>query len=213
MILHAHLDRSECERQLYAGTVERLMVGTIVLDENGKILQTNQAADELLRERDGLRIANKALEAVHTRDNRELQRLIKGALSGHTKPDLSVIEAISVRRPSGKSNLGIVVRSVPMGEWSEGKSRPAAAVFMRDPEQKAPASQEVIRRLFDITPAEAALAIQLANGLSLDEAAEALNITRNTVKAHLRSIFFQDRRDPADRIGAHPAQQRCDPRV
>ncbi|MFC3106612.1 helix-turn-helix transcriptional regulator [Undibacterium arcticum] len=189
VILHTHLDRSESERKLYAGTVERLMVGTVILDENGKVLQTNLAADELLSTRDGLRIANNVLEATHQRDNRELQRLIKAALSGHTKPDLSVVDAMSVTRPSGKSNLGVVVRSVPMSEWSEGKHRAAAAVFVRDPESQAQAPQEVVRQMFSLTPAEAGLAIQLANGLSLDEAAEALNITRNTARAHLRSIF------------------------
>jgi DNA-binding CsgD family transcriptional regulator len=33
------------------------------------------------------------------------------------------------------------------------------------------------------------LAIKLANGLSLEEAAEAIGIRRNTARAHLRSIF------------------------
>ena len=31
--------------------------------------------------------------------------------------------------------------------------------------------------------------MELANGLSLEEAAEVLNIRRNTARAHLRSIF------------------------
>ncbi|MGH8807737.1 MAG: helix-turn-helix transcriptional regulator [Noviherbaspirillum sp.] len=189
VILHSHLDRRESERKLYAGAVDSLMVGTVILDENGKILQTNQAADELLRERDGLRIANNALEAVYQRDNRELRRLIKKALSGYAKPDLSVVEAMSVMRPSGKNSLGVVVRSVPISDWSEGKNRPAAAVFVRDPEGKPQAPHEVVRQMFGLTPAEATLAIELANGLSLDEIAEALNIRRNTARAHLRSIF------------------------
>jgi len=189
VILHAHLDRTESERKLYAGTVERLMVGTVILDANGKILKTNQAANELLRDRDGLKIAGSSLEAVYTNDNRELQRLVKRALLGHTKPDLSVVEAISITRPSGKSSLGVVVRSVPMSEWSEGKHEPAAAVFVRDPESRAQAPHEVVQQMFGLTPAEAGFAMQLANGFSLDEAAEALNITRNTGRAHLRAIF------------------------
>ena len=40
-----------------------------------------------------------------------------------------------------------------------------------------------------MTPAETALSLQLTNGLSLEEAAEELNIRRNTARAHLRSIF------------------------
>jgi DNA-binding CsgD family transcriptional regulator len=45
------------------------------------------------------------------------------------------------------------------------------------------------QELFHLTGAETMLAIQLANGLSLEEAAAALNIKRNTARAHLRSIF------------------------
>ena len=45
------------------------------------------------------------------------------------------------------------------------------------------------KQLFNLTKAETALAMELANGLSLEEAAENLNIRRNTARAHLRSIF------------------------
>ena len=189
VILHTQLGRTESERKLYAGVVERLMVGTVTLDKNGKVLQTNQAADELLREHDGLTISNNSLEAAYPRDNRELRRLINLALSGHKKPDLSLVEAMSVMRPSGRSNLGIVVRSIPMSEWSDGNHGPAAAVFVRDPESRQQAPHEVVQQMFGLTPAEAALAIQLAAGLSLDEASDALNIRRNTARAHLRAIF------------------------
>jgi DNA-binding CsgD family transcriptional regulator len=51
------------------------------------------------------------------------------------------------------------------------------------------ASEVVTKQLFNLTKAETALAMELANGLSLEEAAEALNIRRNTARAHLRSIF------------------------
>jgi DNA-binding CsgD family transcriptional regulator len=43
--------------------------------------------------------------------------------------------------------------------------------------------------LYNLTPAETALALELANGLSLEEASEKLSIRRNTARAHLRSIF------------------------
>ena len=76
-----------------------------------------------------------------------------------------------------------------MRQWSEGKRAPAEAVFVRDPEGRAQAPHEVVQQMFGLTPAEATLAMQLANGLSLDEAAEALDIMRNTARAHLRAIF------------------------
>lgn len=45
------------------------------------------------------------------------------------------------------------------------------------------------RQVFGFTPSEAALAMELANGLSLEDAAQSLGIRRNTARAHLRAIF------------------------
>ena len=44
-------------------------------------------------------------------------------------------------------------------------------------------------RAFDLTPAEARLVSLLATGLSVDAAAERLNIARETARNHLKSAF------------------------
>ena len=81
------------------------------------------------------------------------------------------------------------MHSVPASEWSDGTSSPAAIIYIRDPEHKAQAPHEIVRQLFKFTPAETSLAMQLANGLSLEDAAIELGIRRNTARAHLRAIF------------------------
>ena len=43
--------------------------------------------------------------------------------------------------------------------------------------------------LFELTPAEANLAILMAQGLILAEASEAQNISQHTARAQLKSIF------------------------
>jgi len=187
--LHAHLDRSESERELYASAVERLMICTIILDGQGRVLQTNQAADGLLREGDGLRVRGGLLEAAYPTEQRELQSLVKGALFMRIRSDPAIVEAMAVTRPSGRSSLGVVVRGVPASEWSEGRRRPAVVVFVRDPQSRPQAPLDVVQQMLGLTRAEAVLALQLADGLSLDEAAQALAIQRNTARAHLRAIF------------------------
>ncbi len=188
MQLHSHLDLIESERKLYAGTVDRMLVGTVILDQNGAVTRTNNVADELLRESDGVRLVKGTLAADYGPENRELQRLIGQALTGRTGAP-AVIKGMSIARPSGRGKLGVLIRTLPPGDWSEAKRRPSVAVFIRDPERKSEASHEMVRRLFDLTPAEASLALLLANGLSLDDAALELKIRKNTARAHLRSIF------------------------
>ena len=187
--IHAQLDVVESERKLLAGTVDRMLVGTVILDERGEIMRANSLAHELMRAADGIREVNSTIQATNSLDNRELQRLIRHALNGKSGQAPAIVEAMSITRPSGKGKLGVLIRSNPLGEWSETQRRPAAVVLLRDPERKSEASVETVRRLFELTAAEATLAILLANGLTLDDAAEQLEIRKNTARAHLRSIF------------------------
>lgn len=187
--IHMQLNRIEAERNLYAGAVNQMAVGTIILDEAGKVLQTNQVADRLIQEKDGLKLVNDGLQVGTARDTQEFRRLVKQSLLSQKSSNPSVVEAMRVQRPSGKADLGIIVRSVPLTDWSEGKQCPTVAIFISDPEQQSTAPQEIVRALFDFTPAETQLAMLLANGLTLDEASEELGISRNTSRAHLRSTF------------------------
>jgi DNA-binding CsgD family transcriptional regulator len=190
--LHARLESLECERQLFAGTMNRMLVGMITFDQQGVILEVNEEAKSILAEKDGVRLVGNTLRADSAREHRELQNLIRQALTEHaTQNGPTVIEAMSITRPSGRAKLGLLVRRVPLGEWSEGKQRPTLIAFLRDPEHRSMASHEILRRLFDFTRMEASLALLLVNGLSLDEAAEELGIKRNTARTHLRSIFFK----------------------
>lgn len=190
--LHARLDSVACERSLFSSTVDQMLIGTVILDERGQLMKMNSAAQAILAEKDGLDCVRGALNTSYfSEENRELQRLIARAISSIAHSEQSVLEAVSVTRPSGRQKLGVLVRAIPIGEWSEGQHRPAVAVFIRDPERRASASHEMARKLFELTPAEASLAQRLANGLSLDEAADELGIRKNTARAQLRSIFIK----------------------
>jgi DNA-binding CsgD family transcriptional regulator len=186
---HARLNHVESERDLYASAVDRLAVGTIILDENAKLLKANDIAKQLIDRKDGLFIVNEHLQLSNREQGSELQTLVNELVSSHhdSKPGLPA--AMRISRPSGLPDLGLVIRPVPVSEWSEGQSCPTVALFISDPEQQPETSQQTITRLFGFTPAEAALAMQLTRGLSLAEASEQLGISQHTARAQLKSIF------------------------
>ncbi|WP_439861890.1 helix-turn-helix transcriptional regulator [Pseudomonas sp. MBLB4136] len=188
--MHFFLDRSESLGNLYSQAVSRLSVATLLLDKNGRVLQFNPVAREILDSNDGVKLVGGRLEATYPSDNRELQRLVRRALSRHGQDGTSVAEAISISRPSGRVSLGVVVEPIPSHELlMDGKGQPAAVVYIRDAVGKSLVSSAMIKQLYNLTPAETCLALELANGLSLEEAAELLNIRHNTARAHLRAIF------------------------
>ncbi|WP_432470394.1 helix-turn-helix transcriptional regulator [Amphritea sp. HPY] len=188
--IHNQIDRSESLGTLYSQAIGRLSIATVLIDENSVILDQNLFARQILDSGDGLKVVGGRLEAFYPSDNRELRRLIKEAFARSQQQVASTLpEAMSITRPSGEVNLGVVIEVIPSSGWAEGKGQSSAVVYIRDAVGKSQASSDVAKKLFGLTPAETALSLQLANGLSLEEAAEALNIRRNTARAHLRAIF------------------------
>lgn len=190
--LHAKLDYLECERALFAGTVNRMLLGMISFAQDGSIVEMNQEAKRILAEKDGIWLSGNNLAVDSSHESRDLQRMLRQATAGtnDSEDGPGVVEAMSISRPSGRAKLGILIKTIPMGEWSESRQRPAAVVYLRDPESNAAQpSQELVRRLFGLTRMESQLALLLAEGFTLDEAAEKMNVRRNTARTHLRSIF------------------------
>ncbi len=187
--LHLSMNQDRKVSTLYSQAMTQLLVGVVVLDQNGRVIECNPAATEILKLRDGLTVEGEQLVASYPEDNRRLQQMVRDALTTSRADRPSNNEAMSVVRPSGRIAWGLIVQRISSDQWTEGKQRPSVAVFVRDTEGRVDPSVRLAQQLFHLTPAETALAIQLANGLSLEESAEALGIKRNTARAHLRSIF------------------------
>ncbi|SFA82108.1 DNA-binding transcriptional regulator, CsgD family [Collimonas sp. OK607] len=187
--LHASVNHDRQVFSLYRHAMGQLMVGVFVLDEHGLILESNAMATAIAQLGDGISISSKKLGATYPADNRKLQQLVQKVLDQREPANVVMAEAMSVSRPSGRAAWGLVAQAINSTEWTEGRHRPCVAVFVRDAEGKSEPPMRLAQQLFQLTPAETSLAIQLANGLSLDEASELLNIRRNTARAHLRSIF------------------------
>jgi DNA-binding CsgD family transcriptional regulator len=186
--LHGRFGQMETEMQLYANVMSSMLVGSVILDGAGAILRSNNVAQAILAEKDGLSVTAGVLSAEYRSEGRELQRLIRQTLA-MPPGQPAMAEALSLSRPSGRASLNLLIRPIPLSECSEGPNRPTAVVFIRDPEHRTQPPVELVQRLFHFTPAEAKLALLLTDGLSLDEAAEAMKIRKNTARAHLRAIF------------------------
>ncbi len=187
--IHARLHRMASERAVYAGAVTRLAVGSILLDDQGRVLDTNGVAQALLDRHDGLTIADGHLQLAERSLTRTLQGLIDEVLSARRHRETTVVRALRVVRPSGLHDLGLILRPIPAPDYAETRAVPAVAIFIRDPEQQLETSAGDIEKLFGFTRAESALALLLSRGLSVAEAATELGISQHTARAQLKSVF------------------------
>jgi DNA-binding CsgD family transcriptional regulator len=83
-----------------------------------------------------------------------------------------------------------VVHLLPVRRAAQDIFARAAALLVATPVAPSEApDQEVLRALFDLTPAEARLAHSLLNGYSINTAAEELGLSRETLRSQLKHLL------------------------
>lgn len=181
--LAARIGSNEAMRQLDSDLLGRLCIGTVFLNARGQMVSATGMAKSILGTGDGLRMRNGTVTATCAMSDRSLQAAIRAALAS---PCDGESELLRVYQTEADRALGIVVQPITPTARNGGI---ACALVIRDSDRPAAPGLDLLRGLFDLTPAEAGLTRILAMGHTLDEAAADLSISRNTARAHLRAIF------------------------
>jgi DNA-binding CsgD family transcriptional regulator len=186
--IYAVICRERVSSQGALRALDMLEVGAILIDQERRILAMNATAQQLL-DRSGAD-RSELNEALSLYNGHDLQ--YPALPSQHTEtPDAPVnscgITIICGRY--GEHPLMIARRTLPSALLSTDLPAPAEIVFLAEADRRTNLDATTIRQLYGLTPAEASVAVLLAQGQHLDEAAEVLKITVNTARTHLKRIF------------------------
>jgi DNA-binding CsgD family transcriptional regulator len=168
--------------QAAAAALDRLHLGVVLVDAGGRVLARNRSAGEILDERDGLELRGAALHVADTAASRRLRALLANA--GAAAPRGG---ALAIPRKPPRPPLTLLV--APLGGRAGQAEGSVKAVFISARDRGQETGEEHLRRLYDLTPTEAALASLLVQGMSLKDAAAELNVAENTARTHLKRIF------------------------
>jgi DNA-binding CsgD family transcriptional regulator len=179
--------------EICEAALDHLARGVIVVSRSRRVILLNRAAADIAALADGLTIADGTVFAATCAETAALSRLIAGARPAGNLGDLDPSGAIALARPSQKRALSVLVAPLPATAMARNRLRPAAILFVSDPERDEETSWQVLARLYNLTPAEARLAAALVQGRGLDCAAKCLGIGLNTAHSEARSLFAKTR--------------------
>jgi DNA-binding CsgD family transcriptional regulator/PAS domain-containing protein len=174
--------------------LDHLSQGVLVVEMSGKVIFLNRAAEGIINSKDGLSIQRSVLSTAIPQEARHLQKLIRDASRLKVR-DTKNAGAMAVSRPSLKRPFSVLVTPVPGDCMFTDITRPCAIVFVTDPEVLPEADKHTLCRIYGVTKAEAEIALRLTEGKSLADVCDLLDISRNTAKTHLKSLF--------DKLGVH----------
>ena len=188
--IHRRLGRAEIERASSSSALDELACGVLFIDERGKLLLCNRSAQTILDAGDGLTLsANGEICAARSDDQAALRRLVGAACAaGNGATDTSG-GAMPVQRRSLKRSYSVIVAPLRVRGWQLLPRRPAAVVFVTDPDKVVQLPQDRLRALFQLTPAEARLAAALAARQTVEEYAEHAGISSGTARWTLKKIL------------------------
>lgn len=150
----------------------------LLVNAQGRVGFANLAAEGLLASRDGLESSSGTIRISHALADR-LSRALASAATGKGG------DALLVVRPSGRPAYRLVVTP----HRGPGALPGQALVIIEDPEQADPGLAQNLRRLFGLSPAEADLAVRLAEGCSLPEIADMRAVQPSTVRSQMNAVL------------------------
>jgi len=184
------LDARALARDMLAATLDRLAVGIILTDADGRVAHTNEAAVKMFGDGSTVRRVGDLLAARDANAARELAQAIRDAASGTTIdiPRSGIV--VPLKGETGR-DLAAWVLPLDSGLRRELAAGFAAqvAVFIRELGDTSPFPAELFVRRYSITPAESRVMMLLVQGMTISEAAEALGISPPTAKTHLARLF------------------------
>lgn len=175
-----------------AAAFELFQDALFVVDEKSRLMKTNSAGEALLARGDVLQWKRSGvLLTGRPATTEQLHHLVRAAATNFTLGGGQSAEdgSIPVQAEDG-SVVAVVVSRLPQQKTVFGAA-PSNSVLLtvRDPRRRATAPAALLRKLHGLTETEAAIATDLANGLSLDEISAARSVRISTVRWHLKSIF------------------------
>jgi DNA-binding CsgD family transcriptional regulator len=160
----------------------------LVVDASCMVLYANRAAENLLASSSEIRTHARRVCMNSPALNSRLAKLIRDAVQTSNGAAHAAGAALAVPR-QGRLPLTLLVAPWRANWASADVSRPAASIFIRDPEVSGDSATRTLRDLFGLTRAEAAIAVAIGEGQSLDQIAATLGVGLGTVRSHLKKVL------------------------
>lgn len=174
-------------RRAEYGVLDQFASGVILIDRQARIVYVNAAAQSHASEDGALVLRGQGVTTRSPEHARRLEALIRAALQGTPASMMS-----APRRSDGRQvvMLASSVRGKDVGRFSDlGMADAAALLFIVDPADRAATSSAWLMEAYGLTPAEARVALAVAEGSAIAETADRLGLSANTIKTHLRGVF------------------------
>ena len=166
--------------QLGNSVLDKLSVPILLLEENGKVVLTNRAAEQLIQQEPALKL---------TKDRFTIS--INGVTISPCTPQKiteTLIRRSNNRKPLRMTSMPLAANSALNTTWQ----RPLCLLMFNDPELLPVSLSELLQTLFHLTLSEVRVCIAIGvDGLSPQECSEQSGVSITTTRTQIRGIYLK----------------------
>lgn len=197
--IHRQLHAVTTQKRWALSALNRVKIGVILLNDQGRPEFVNSAADRLMSDC-GCVIADDGLLLTNVTDTLHLHRLISHAAacangqyrsaSGNLVTGKLTTANLTISTPAQTIRIQAIplARNLSENVWSLGVSDSCVALFITNANCSQLDSSKLAAQ-YGLTPAETKLATLIAEGMDLESAAKRLFVSVQTIRSQLKSIF------------------------
>lgn len=183
-----HLGRISGHHAAAEAVLNGIWQALILLDERRNAVFLNTSAHKLLTRKDGIDIIRGRVTCTAADKTAEIEALIARAANDLDGQGRRGGEMMLPRRSPRAPLIAVVA---PLLDEANVMivNRPTVALIIIDPDAAKRVPEDLVRRAFGLTRAEARLARLLGNGCALSDASALLGVGRETARTHLAHIL------------------------
>jgi DNA-binding CsgD family transcriptional regulator len=183
------IDLKTAEAATFADTADGLGAGMFFVDESGRIVHANASGHAMLAQGSLLRVLGGKLVPNDATAEQTLNEVYAMAERGDAAVGVKGI-AVALMALDGEHHVAHVLPLTSGARRRAGTSyAAAAAVFVQRAALDTPSPQEVISKLYKLTPTELRVLLAIVQVGGVPEVAETLGIADSTVRTHLHRLF------------------------
>lgn len=194
--LYARIMRTQSEKLAYEKAIGHLAFGSVLVGGDGNVIDANQIAHTLVKKHKDVAIIGARLELSSEEGNSELQEAVARAIKSRKEQDIEPAIDLVRMRCCCSALLGFLVVPTPLLAFYQGEHTPSVVIYICELEQHAGgrrerhiSAEQLVAKMFKLTKAEARLAVLLADGLTIVEAAGEMNITEGSARNYSKRIY------------------------
>ncbi len=183
------IELKSMEAATLADTLDGIAAGMFLVDEDGRVVQSNVAGHSMVAAGETLRVAGGRLVTGDVQTDQTLLDIFATSAEGDAAVGTKGI-AVPLATEDGEPFVAHVLPLTSGARRRAGAAYAAvAAVFVHKAALAPPSQPEMVARTYKLTPSELRVLLAVVNVGGVPETAATLGIAETTVKFHLRSLF------------------------